>query len=153
MAQSLPPCEVLVVGLGPTGAGLAALLAQRGVRVAVVERSTAPVGEPRAVHLDAETMRLLQLVGLSSEELIANTINSHGMEYVEPSGAVIFNFEPFERPAVLGWSQDRMFHQPWLDRRRQANSPRDRGLGPESRRRVPNLRHVVNKYEEASSSR
>ncbi len=117
MAQSLPPCEVLVVGLGPTGAGLAALLAQRGVRVAVVERSTAPVGEPRAVHLDAETMRLLQLVGLSSEELIANTINSHGMEYVEPSGAVIFNFEPFERPAVLGWSQDRMFHQPWLDRR------------------------------------
>lgn len=51
--------EVLVVGCGPVGALLAALLGLRGVRVLVVERAAAPIGEPRAIATDDEVLRVL----------------------------------------------------------------------------------------------
>ncbi|MEN8160902.1 MAG: bifunctional 3-(3-hydroxy-phenyl)propionate/3-hydroxycinnamic acid hydroxylase [Myxococcota bacterium] len=56
--------DVAIVGYGPVGAYAALLLAEAGLRVAVLERSAEPVVLPRAVGLDGETLRSFQRIGL-----------------------------------------------------------------------------------------
>lgn len=60
--------DILIVGLGPVGAALAALLGRYGLRVLVVERATAIFTKPRAIALDNEALRILQLVGVRDGE-------------------------------------------------------------------------------------
>ena len=51
MTDSLPEYDAAIVGLGPVGAFTALLLAESGLRVAVLERSTEHVVLPRAVAI------------------------------------------------------------------------------------------------------
>ena len=62
-------CDVAIVGYGPVGALLANLLGSRGVRTVVIERDREVYRLPRAVHFDAEVMRIFQSVGLAEEAL------------------------------------------------------------------------------------
>ncbi|GAA3873851.1 bifunctional 3-(3-hydroxy-phenyl)propionate/3-hydroxycinnamic acid hydroxylase [Streptomyces lacrimifluminis] len=55
---------VLVVGAGPVGLTAANLLGALGVRVLVVERHTTTSDEAKAISLDDESLRTLQLAGL-----------------------------------------------------------------------------------------
>lgn len=57
--------DVLVVGGGPTGLAAANLLGRFGVRTLLVEREDAVAAEPRAVSIDDEAMRMLQLLGVA----------------------------------------------------------------------------------------
>ena len=57
------PYDVAVVGLGPVGATLAALLGRRGLRVVALDRDTAPHSLPRAAHLDGHALRVLAEAG------------------------------------------------------------------------------------------
>jgi len=106
--------DVAVVGLGPTGATLAALCGRAGLRTVVFERSTEPYPQPRACHLDAEIARVLQGIGLEPELHELLTVSA-GMEYVDASGRRLFSFEGFEREPLLGWHEDYVFVQPELD--------------------------------------
>jgi 3-(3-hydroxy-phenyl)propionate hydroxylase len=56
--------QVAIVGLGPVGAALANLLGAEGVRTLVVDQATAINRAPRAIALDNEALRVLQLAGL-----------------------------------------------------------------------------------------
>ena len=56
--------DVLVVGYGPVGAALAALLGGYGVRTLVVDRAPDILEMPRAIALDNEALRILQMAGL-----------------------------------------------------------------------------------------
>ena len=56
--------DVAIVGYGPTGSMLANLLGARGWRVDAFERAHDVFHQPRAVHFDAEIMRLFQQAGL-----------------------------------------------------------------------------------------
>ncbi len=58
-------CDVVIVGLGPTGAVLANLLGQYGLTVIGLEREEDLYYAPRAVHFDDEIMRVFQAIGLS----------------------------------------------------------------------------------------
>ncbi|MFZ0381693.1 MAG: FAD-dependent monooxygenase, partial [Solirubrobacteraceae bacterium] len=60
-----PEFDVAIVGYGPVGQALAAMLGRAGHRVAAFERFAEIYRLPRAVHLDHEIMRLLQSLGLS----------------------------------------------------------------------------------------
>jgi len=60
--------EVLIVGLGPVGASLANLLARHGVRVVAIDAASEIFPKPRAIALDNEALRILQLVGLAEGE-------------------------------------------------------------------------------------
>lgn len=51
--------EVAVVGAGPTGLTLAALLCGYGVRTAVLDRATGPAGQSRAAVINARTLETL----------------------------------------------------------------------------------------------
>lgn len=62
--ESLPDVDVLVVGYGPVGAAVANLLGRYGVRTLVVDKSGEIFMAPRAIALDNEALRILQLAGL-----------------------------------------------------------------------------------------
>ena len=56
--------DVLVIGYGPVGAAIANLLGRYGVRVLAIDKATDIFMAPRAIALDNEALRVLQLAGL-----------------------------------------------------------------------------------------
>ena len=60
-------CDVVIVGYGPVVAFSALLLADAGLRVAILERSREVVVLPRAVGLDGESLRAFQRIGWGEE--------------------------------------------------------------------------------------
>ena len=60
-----PDHDVVIVGLGPTGATLANILGEYGLDVVVLEREAGVYPLPRAVHFDDEAMRVFQSIGLA----------------------------------------------------------------------------------------
>ena len=74
-------CDVLVAGLGPVGAVLTALLAQRGVHTIAIDRDLEPYPLPRAVHFDHETGRILQSCGIGAA-LLGKLADVRGIEFV-----------------------------------------------------------------------
>lgn len=61
--------DVIVVGYGPSGLVLAALLGQQGHQVAVVERWPNLYGKPRLTHIDGETARLVSVCADAEQAL------------------------------------------------------------------------------------
>jgi 3-(3-hydroxy-phenyl)propionate hydroxylase len=56
--------DVLLVGLGPVGAVIANLLGRYGVKTLVIDKATEIFTAPRAIALDNEALRILQMAGL-----------------------------------------------------------------------------------------
>lgn len=113
MANDAFDCDVLVVGLGPVGAAMAALLARRGVSVIAVERDTVVYPLPRAVHFDHEIMRIFQELGIA-DEVARHAIANPGYEFRAADGRLLLKFAP-EDEAPCGWASGYMFHQPSLE--------------------------------------
>lgn len=68
MNTTLPDqVDVLLVGLGPVGAAAANLLGRYGVRTLVIEKATEIFTAPRAIALDNEALRILQMAGLEED--------------------------------------------------------------------------------------
>jgi 2-polyprenyl-6-methoxyphenol hydroxylase-like FAD-dependent oxidoreductase len=109
-----PAFDVAIVGYGPVGQTLAALLGRAGHRVAVFERFKEIYRLPRAVHIDHEIMRLLQSLGLS-EVLADEMIPVDAYRWFGADGEPLLRFEPHS-PAPSGWEGDYMFFQPELER-------------------------------------
>lgn len=80
--SELPPSavDVLVVGNGPVGATIAALLGRYGVTTLVLDKLHEIVLMPRAIALDNEALRILQLAGLSEdafEKIVIPEVKMH----------------------------------------------------------------------------
>jgi 2-polyprenyl-6-methoxyphenol hydroxylase-like FAD-dependent oxidoreductase len=108
--------DVAVVGYGPGGQSLAALLARAGHRVAAFERYPHLHNLARAGHIDHETMRLVQ--GLGDADAFARTLwEVHG-DYVwlNAAGEVLM-LQPAHDPAeaASGWWSDYTQWQPNLE--------------------------------------
>ena len=65
MHTGTPECQVLVVGAGPTGLTLAALLLARGIHARVIDKSEGPATQSRALGIQARTLELLDTMGLA----------------------------------------------------------------------------------------
>lgn len=117
--------DVVVVGLGPTGATLANLLAISGLNVAILDREAGQYHLPRAVHFDDETMRVFQTVGIGnalSKKLHVNL----GMRFMDPDGALLLDWPRPQEVGPHGWHSSYRFHQPDLETLlRQALSQRE----------------------------
>ena len=61
---TLAPVDVLVVGMGPVGATIANLLGRYRVRTLIIDKATEIFQAPRAIALDNEALRILQMAGL-----------------------------------------------------------------------------------------
>jgi 3-(3-hydroxy-phenyl)propionate hydroxylase len=107
-------CDVLIVGLGPVGAAMAALLALEGVTTIAIDKDADIFPLPRAVHFDHEIMRLFQQLGVA-EEMRRQSKDLPVYEFRAADGAVLMRLDPApETPS--GWAAGYMFHQPTLER-------------------------------------
>jgi 3-(3-hydroxy-phenyl)propionate hydroxylase len=104
---------VIVVGCGPVGTTLAALLGGRGVRVIAIERDTDVYPLPRAAHIDHQGLRLLQEIGVLDELLPVMLLNS-GIDFVTASRQTLISI-PASEESVSGLPASMYFHQPVFD--------------------------------------
>jgi 2-polyprenyl-6-methoxyphenol hydroxylase-like FAD-dependent oxidoreductase/catechol 2,3-dioxygenase-like lactoylglutathione lyase family enzyme len=105
--------DVVIVGYGPVGQTVAALLARHGHRVAVYERFADIYRLPRAVYFDDEIMQVWQDLGitwdLENDLLPVSTYNWFGAD-----GEPILRME-VPSPAPSGWEPGYSFFQPNLE--------------------------------------
>lgn len=107
--------DVIIVGLGPTGATLAGLLGQSGLQVAAFDRLPDLYPLPRAIGLDHETMRIVQQLGLG-EAMQAHIAPYRPSEYRGMDGELIKRLDTLPEPHPLGWFPNYVFDQPAFER-------------------------------------
>jgi 2-polyprenyl-6-methoxyphenol hydroxylase-like FAD-dependent oxidoreductase len=104
--------DVAIVGFGPVGQTLAALLGRKGHRVAVVERHRNVYPLPRAVRIDGEVLRAMQNLGVLADiehELLPVT----NYTWFGADGDPILQIEIPPHPSG---HHDQLFYQPTLER-------------------------------------
>jgi len=107
-------CDVLIVGGGPTGVTLAALLAGQGISVIVAEKEPDIFPLPRAAHIDHEGMRILQEAG-AAEAVMATSRRADAYEFRNARGKVLMRFDGATRTGPGGWPVANMIHQPSVE--------------------------------------
>lgn len=104
--------DVVISGLGPTGATLAHLLGKRGLSVVVLEREPRFYGNARAVYTDDECMRVMQAAGVVNELAINMQVDTPA-QWVLANGQVLGQYWRLDRP--YGWPIINFLYQPWLE--------------------------------------
>jgi len=107
--------DVLIVGMGPTGAALAGLLGQRGVRTMIFDEEEGLFPLPRAVGMDQEVMRIAQELGIA-DRLKDHVAPYRPSEYIGVNGEVIRRFDSPPPPYRVGWAPMLVFDQPAFER-------------------------------------
>lgn len=104
--------DVAIVGAGPVGAALAALLGQAGLRTYVGEASEQIYPLPRAAHFDHEIMRIFQQIGVA-EAIAPSIIASDRYVFQNKAGDILLDFD-LRGSADTGW-RGYMMHQPGIE--------------------------------------
>jgi len=107
--------DLIIVGLGPTGATLAGLLGQRGWRVAAFDRLPDLFPLPRAAGFDHEVMRIAQELNVA-ERLAPHIAPYRPSEYRGMDGQLIKRLDATPPPHRLGWEPNYVFQQPPFER-------------------------------------
>ena len=133
--------DVAISGLGPVGATLAILLAQRGLSVCVLERDADIYKLPRAAHFDHEIMRIFQACGVA-EDVLPHTRPVPAYDFRNAKGETLLYFGT-GAPNPSGWERGYMFFQPGLEGVLRARMTELDGIDVR-------LRHTVTGYTEHS---
>lgn len=131
--------DVAICGLGPVGAVLAILAAQRGLSVCVLERDADIYKLPRAAHFDHEIMRIFQACGVA-EDVLPHTRPVPAYDFRNAKGETLMYFGPGPANAS-GWERGYMFFQPGLEGALRARMTELEGVDVR-------LRHAVTGYTE-----
>ncbi|WP_394833406.1 bifunctional 3-(3-hydroxy-phenyl)propionate/3-hydroxycinnamic acid hydroxylase [Pendulispora rubella] len=113
MSAVVLDCDVVVVGLGPSGLMVAAHLARRGVRVIAIERHEALYGLPRAGHVDHEIVRFLQEVGVE-DKFLADAYPIQSYHWYNGQGQRLLEMN-WGGVSDSGCNTDYMMYQPVLE--------------------------------------
>ena len=81
--ESTAGTDILIVGAGPTGLGLAAQLRSFGVRARIIDRGLDRAHESRALGVQARTLELLQCIGLGDALVARGNPSARVMLHVE----------------------------------------------------------------------
>jgi len=100
---------VVVVGAGPCGLTLANLLVSLGVDCVVLDREPGPMNLPRAIVLDDEGARTIQVFGLD-RSYVAGTLTGEGSRYYNEAGACFA--ETGRGPRSYGFAKRNFIYQP-----------------------------------------
>ncbi len=104
--------DVIVVGAGPIGLTIGNLLGAQGASVCLIERMPGLSGVPRAVALDDEGMRVMQMAGLA-ERLAPHMLLGYDHRYFGARGQLLLRVDPGSREH--GFPKRNRFHQPILE--------------------------------------
>ncbi len=133
-------CDVAVVGLGPVGATLAALLGARGVDVIAIEPAAEPMPYPRAIAADDEMLRtMLGVPGLAEPQRLFAAGERCDVRDARGSllTAITFASSPLGLPGLS------FYHQPSLERELRAALGRARAVRQRLGAAVTHLRDVT----------
>jgi 3-(3-hydroxy-phenyl)propionate hydroxylase len=108
--------DVAIVGYGPVGAYAGLLLAESGLRVAILERSREALELPRAVGLDGESVRSFQRIGLGDEVagLLQPSREPDLVTFTNSRREPYFGLE-ISHDFATGWRDVAYFDQPELE--------------------------------------
>ncbi len=106
--------DVAIVGYGPVGQALSALLAGQGHRVCVIERYAQLYPLPRAFRFDGEVMRIFQRLGIV-DELRDDLGEIDRLAWIGADGEPTLAIDT-SSPHPSGWRRDYLFYQPALER-------------------------------------
>ena len=106
--------DVAVVGAGPVGSTAANLAARHRLSCLLIEPSQDVYPRPRAIHFDADIMRIFQFAGLADriERIVRAT---SGGVHLGLDGEPIRQFRVPDAAGDLGWRPHYMFFQPEMD--------------------------------------
>ncbi len=106
--------QVIVVGFGPTGATLAALLAKAGIRVRVLEASPSLNPDPRASYFDGDALRVWQNLGIA-DNISARSIPLPGLQFRDADGDLVLDWPMPPNTGQSSWPASNLLHQPELE--------------------------------------
>ncbi|WP_321863522.1 bifunctional 3-(3-hydroxy-phenyl)propionate/3-hydroxycinnamic acid hydroxylase [Burkholderia cenocepacia] len=112
-ARGLPSAtDILIVGFGPVGAALANLLACHGVKVVVIDKASDIFMAPRAIALDNDALRILQMAGVDEHDF-----DTVAIPYVRMRSPSLGEFGRIDTLGTLdGHPKLVTFYQPDLER-------------------------------------
>jgi len=106
--------DVSIVGYGPVGSTLAALLADMGLKVGVFEKNEDVYPKPRAVGFDHDAMRIFQQINCA--ELFRPALSDFkSTVYLGASGQIIQKILTLSPPFPLTWEPHFNCDQPLLE--------------------------------------
>jgi len=105
-------CPVAIIGAGPTGLTLALLLAGYGIRSVVLERNARPMDIPRAIVLDDEGARILQIFGADAA-VTAQSLPGDGAAYLDDAGVTFARVGA--GPETFGFPKRLFINQPEME--------------------------------------
>ena len=108
------PFDVAVIGYGPVGVTLAALLGRAGLRVGVFEKSREIFAQPRAVGFDHDAMRIFQRIGVA-DQLAPHIAPFSDGEYFGVGGRLIRRVRRIPPPYPLTWDPNYTCDQPGME--------------------------------------
>jgi 3-(3-hydroxy-phenyl)propionate hydroxylase len=111
--MTMVDCDLLVVGLGPTGDTLAALASIYGLKVIAVDKEHSVYPLPRAAVFDQEVMRIFQMIGIAKRiEPLCRAPDRY--EFLTADGQILLDF-PNLPNGKFGWAEIYALHQPAVE--------------------------------------
>ena len=105
--------DVIIVGYGPTGEVLAAVLGKAGHRVAVVERWPRLFGLPRLTHINDEIARIIQSVA-DVDRALSDADGINGYTFYNGDNEVLLQIGSASK-GISGFVRDISIYQPDID--------------------------------------
>lgn len=113
MPSETPMYDVVIVGLGPSGAAAANAAGALGLHTLVIERDLAIFERQRAIALDDEALRVIRGLGLF-DEVTAHMHLGVTARFIGLDGKPFLS-TPAEPTAYTGYPLANFFHQPSLE--------------------------------------
>jgi 3-(3-hydroxy-phenyl)propionate hydroxylase len=108
--------DVAIVGLGPVGLMMAILLGRKGYKVVGVDRWPTPYPLPRAVTFDHEIARILDALGIDSDNDPAVDYHDSIYRWLNAENETLMEVDWISK-AADGWRNRYWFNQPDLENR------------------------------------